>query len=58
MKVRWLAMSLGVLLNETFADGAAREGQRWQGGKVDDATVVVALVSEEVHNPTLEVPII
>ncbi len=51
-------MSLGVLLNETFADGAAREGQRWQGGKVDDATVVVALVSEEVHNPTLEVPII
>ncbi|KAG8907168.1 hypothetical protein FRB99_005140 [Tulasnella sp. 403] len=37
---------------------AALAGERWYGGKIDDATVVSVLVSEGVHDPSVDVPII
>ncbi|KAG8954150.1 hypothetical protein FRC04_000370 [Tulasnella sp. 424] len=41
-----------------FEHAAALERQRWVGGKVDDATALAILVSEEVHEPSSEVPIV
>ncbi|KIO34274.1 hypothetical protein M407DRAFT_240612 [Tulasnella calospora MUT 4182] len=41
-----------------FEHAAALERQRWAGGKVDDATALAILVSEEVHEPSTEVPMV
>lgn len=40
------------------SEGSAVAGQPWFGGKVDDATAIAVLVSEGVHDPVAEVPII
>jgi len=41
-----------------FEEGSVEAGQPWYGGKVDDATAVVVLVSEGVHDPAAETPLI
>ncbi|KAG9013862.1 hypothetical protein FRB94_004243 [Tulasnella sp. JGI-2019a] len=41
-----------------FEREAAQHRKRWPGGKEDDATVVVVIVSEEVDNPEGGVPLV